>query len=251
VSSSVVPWQRLLTVEILQIHAHKSSLHRLPYRTYSVRVRVRVRVTLRLAVYRQSVRLGDKPFETQLNTCFHSPYITSSLTRGSVCSLQLLLALASTVILRSDSRGTNDHTLHSQIRDSPNLEGQVPVFMYIPLAESISVLPSRPQFPFRRLLRLAASLTHSVAPFVFLISSRHGPRRNNPVPTVPLLLSAHSLLRECVHRVTVQKRSLFRESSLGNGTMCHNTPALILVVPGFDCQPRSEKAWCVGMDLIH
>jgi hypothetical protein len=30
----------------------------------SVRVRVRVRVTLRLAVYRQSVRLGDKPLET-------------------------------------------------------------------------------------------------------------------------------------------------------------------------------------------
>jgi hypothetical protein len=29
-----------------------------------VRVRVRVRVTLRLAVYSQLVRLGDKPFET-------------------------------------------------------------------------------------------------------------------------------------------------------------------------------------------
>jgi hypothetical protein len=46
--------------------------------------------------------------------------------RGWVCSLQLLLALASTVILRSDSRGTRDHILLSQIRDSPNLEGQVP-----------------------------------------------------------------------------------------------------------------------------
>jgi hypothetical protein len=29
-----------------------------------VRVRVRVRVTLRLVVYRRSVRLGDKPLET-------------------------------------------------------------------------------------------------------------------------------------------------------------------------------------------
>jgi hypothetical protein len=45
-----------------------------------LRVRVRVRVSLRLAVYRQSVRLGDKPLETttsniifQLNTCGHSP----------------------------------------------------------------------------------------------------------------------------------------------------------------------------------
>jgi hypothetical protein len=34
----------------------------------------------------------------QLNTCSHSPYVTSSLTRGWVCHLQLLLALVSTVI---------------------------------------------------------------------------------------------------------------------------------------------------------
>jgi hypothetical protein len=64
----------------------------------------------------------------QLNTCFHSPYITASLVRGWVCSLQLLV-LASAVILRSDSRGTRDHILLSQIRDFPNLEGLVPVFI--------------------------------------------------------------------------------------------------------------------------
>jgi hypothetical protein len=52
-----------------------------------------------------------------------------SLTRGRVCLLQLLLALASAVILRSESRGTRCHILLSQIRD----------------------------FPFRRLLRLAGS----------------------------------------------------------------------------------------------
>jgi hypothetical protein len=46
-----------------------------------------------------------------------------------VCRLQLLLALASAVILRSESRGTHDHILLSQIRDSANLEGQVPVFI--------------------------------------------------------------------------------------------------------------------------
>jgi hypothetical protein len=56
----------------------------------------------------------------QLNTCGHSPYVTSSLTRGQVCRLQLLLVLASAVILRSESRGTHDHILLSQIRDSPN-----------------------------------------------------------------------------------------------------------------------------------
>jgi hypothetical protein len=91
--------------------------------------RVRVRVTLRLAVYRQSIRLGDKPLEThdssffifQLNICDYSPYVrvTSSLTRGWVCLLQLLLVHDSAVILSSESRGTHDHILLSQIRDPP------------------------------------------------------------------------------------------------------------------------------------
>jgi hypothetical protein len=89
----------------------------------------RIGVTLRLGVYRQSVRLGDKPFEThdqifQLNTCLHRPYVPSTMTRGWVCSLQLLLALSSAVIPTSGS-----HILLSQIRDSPNLEAQVPVFI--------------------------------------------------------------------------------------------------------------------------
>jgi hypothetical protein len=41
----------------------------------------------------------------------------------------MLLAFASAAILRSEPRGTNVHILLSQIRDSPNLEGQVPVFL--------------------------------------------------------------------------------------------------------------------------
>jgi hypothetical protein len=65
----------------------------------------------------------------QLNTYSYSSYVTSFLTRGWVCRLQLLLVLASAVILRSESRGTHDRILLSQIRDSPNLEGQVPVFI--------------------------------------------------------------------------------------------------------------------------
>jgi hypothetical protein len=44
---------------------------------------------------------------------------TLSLTRGRVCRLQFLLVLASAVILRSESRGTRDHILLSQIRDIP------------------------------------------------------------------------------------------------------------------------------------
>jgi hypothetical protein len=40
-----------------------------------------------------------------------------------------MLVLASAVILRSESRGTHDHILLSQIGDFRNLEGQVPVFI--------------------------------------------------------------------------------------------------------------------------
>jgi hypothetical protein len=53
-----------------------------------------------------------------------------SLTRERVCRLQLLLVLASAVILGSESRGTREHILLSQIRDYRNLEGQAPIFIY-------------------------------------------------------------------------------------------------------------------------
>jgi hypothetical protein len=92
-------------------------------------------VTLRLAVYRKSFCLGAKPLETQdkyfvfqLNTCGYSPYVTSSLMRRWVSSLQLILALASVVILGSESSGTDDHILLPQIPNSLKLEDQVPVF---------------------------------------------------------------------------------------------------------------------------
>jgi hypothetical protein len=42
-----------------------------------------------------------------------------SLTRGRVCRLQLLLALASADIFAFDSNGTRDHNLLSQTRDFP------------------------------------------------------------------------------------------------------------------------------------
>jgi hypothetical protein len=61
----------------------------------------------------------------RLNVCGHSSYVRTSLTRGWVCRLQLLLTLASAVILRSESR----HFTVSDSRLPQNLEGQVPVFI--------------------------------------------------------------------------------------------------------------------------
>jgi hypothetical protein len=76
-----------------------------------------------------SLRLTSTNSIFQLNACGYSLYVTSSLTRGWVCRLQLLLVLASAVIIRSESSRTHDHILLSQIRDSPNLEGHVPAFI--------------------------------------------------------------------------------------------------------------------------
>jgi hypothetical protein len=75
------------------------------------------------------LRLTTTNFTFQLNTCGYCPYVTSSLTRGWVCRLQFQLVLASTAILRSESRGTHDRILLSQIRGSHNLEDQVSIFI--------------------------------------------------------------------------------------------------------------------------
>jgi hypothetical protein len=104
-------WQQLSTMAIplpyfLVTHLHNgdssASVARwLTSNTQHPTAPYQSQVTLRLAVYSQSVRLGDKPLEThvtvffQLNTYGHNPYVTSSIMRGWVCRLQLLLALAS------------------------------------------------------------------------------------------------------------------------------------------------------------
>jgi hypothetical protein len=65
--------------------------------------------------------------------------------RGQVCRLELLLAIASAVILGSEPRVTHDHILLSQIRDSLNLEGYVP-YLY-PLGTGL--YPPHMEFRFR------------------------------------------------------------------------------------------------------
>jgi hypothetical protein len=112
---------------------------------------------------------------------------TLSLTRGRVCHLQLLLALASAVILGSESRGTRDRILLSQIRD----------------------------FPSGRILRLAGSRWRCSNPpphrielrskLVPLITLWHGSRRKQC-----------SFIVACVYVAFVtQQRQLFTEAPLG------------------------------------
>jgi hypothetical protein len=77
-----------------------------------------------------------------------------SMIIEGVCRLQLLLALSSAVIFGSDPRGNNDYILLSQIRDCPNMGGQVPVFIS-PRKRVAQLYATDTWLQFPRLLRLA------------------------------------------------------------------------------------------------
>jgi hypothetical protein len=75
----------------------------------------------------------------RLNTCSHSPYVTPSLMSGWVCCFQLLKAIASAFVLRSESAGlmTTVYCLRFEI-SQPG--AQVPVFIS-PQEQSGPVIP--------------------------------------------------------------------------------------------------------------
>jgi hypothetical protein len=129
-----------------------------------------VRVTLWLTVYSISVRLDDKTLETHDQSFYlttehlsYSPYVISCLTRGLICRVQLLLALARAVILGSESRGTHDHILLSQIPRLVQPGGPDPR-IYIPQEQVGPVMAPGTGFPFRRFLRPAGLLWRYLTP---------------------------------------------------------------------------------------
>jgi hypothetical protein len=80
-------------------------------------------------------------------------FVTPSLKRGRHGNLLLLLGLASAVPLVSESSGTQDRILLSQVLRVPE-PGRPGLRLYIPQEEGGPVIPPGTVFPFRRLLRL-------------------------------------------------------------------------------------------------
>jgi hypothetical protein len=99
------------------------------------------------------LRLTTSNFIFQLNTSSYSPYVISSLTRGWVCRLQLLLLLASAVSLRPEFRGAHDDFYCLRFETPPTWRDRSP-YLYPPGTGWPSYTPGT-GFPFRRILRLA------------------------------------------------------------------------------------------------
>jgi hypothetical protein len=121
-SSPAIHWQRLLTVEILQLHALTPfpAAHRLTNgRGLKWKSKSKSHCDWR-SVSKSWCQAPsgahDQIFITvwQLRSCFHG---VPSLTRGRICLLYMLLALASAVFRGSESLGTRDHILLSQFWD--------------------------------------------------------------------------------------------------------------------------------------
>jgi hypothetical protein len=130
--------------------------------------------------------------------------------KEGVCHLQLLLVLASAVILGSESRRTRDRTWLSQIRD----------------------------FPLRRLLRLAGLLcvsltvTHCTLNYFtcLLITTLHGPKRNHRYQQFlchcygPLLGDSPDVFDMSAgrYKATAVVPQFASRSQPSNGSICHS-----------------------------
>jgi hypothetical protein len=120
-------------------------------------IKLKVKVILRLTVGRP-VRLGVRHpsgtrdqllflleiFFRQLRVCY---FVATSLKRGRVCNLLLLLVLASAVQLGSESRGTQDRILLSQFLRLPQPGGPGPR-IYVPQEQGGPDIPPRHWIPF-------------------------------------------------------------------------------------------------------
>jgi hypothetical protein len=93
-------------------------------------------------------------FFFQLNTYGYSPYLTSSLTRRMGLSFTIAAGRRQCKYSRIQIPQDSRHILLSQIRDPPNLENQVRIFISSGAHGAPVIVPGT-GCPFRPLLRLA------------------------------------------------------------------------------------------------
>jgi hypothetical protein len=143
---------------------------------------------------------------------------------GWVCRLQMLLVLASPVILGSEPRGTHDRILLSQIRDSPNLEFQVPLF--ISPRKRVALLYPRHWVPFlslptthRAVVMISCSENHSL-----LYTLGSALTENTSIAKQwksSVVAYCYSLTTGCLPIICLRGK-VFTEPFLSNGHMPHN-----------------------------
>jgi hypothetical protein len=121
-----------------------------------------------------TLSLTASNFIFQLNICGYNPYVTFSLKRRWVYHLQLLLVLASAVILRSEWDSWPHLTVSESRLPQP---GEAGPRIHIPHWKGGPVIPPGTGFPFRRLLRLTGLRWRCRPPVVFLITTSHGSSR--------------------------------------------------------------------------
>jgi hypothetical protein len=193
-------------------------------------------------VYRQSVRLGRQAprdstqsnFIFQLNTCGHSPYATSSLTRGCVCSLQFCWSSPAQSFSRPSPAGLMTTFYCPRFETPPNWMSRSP-YLYPPGTVNPVISPGT-GFHFRRLLRLAVIRRR------YSDSPPHGRVIGNRIPTpnncyIPLTRIAQETSLPLLHVLSLPEKQrvhgavplqrllccrLFTQILLGNGSTWHN-----------------------------
>jgi hypothetical protein len=121
--------------------------------------RVSVGVILRQAVYRQSLRLGDRPLETHGHQCFsaescgHSPYVTSFLKEDGSAVYNFSWHSPAQSFSGPSSAGLMATFYCLRFETPPTWRARSP-YLY-PQEQGGLVIPLGTGFPFRRLLRLA------------------------------------------------------------------------------------------------
>jgi hypothetical protein len=145
-----------------------------------------------------------------------------------VSHLQLLLVLASLVILGSESCGTHDHILQSQIRASPTWRARSP-YLYPPETGWPSYTPwhwiTFSSSPTTR--RATVEIFESASAWGWTTNPRYkASARIAQERFVPLLHILSFPEKQRVHRAVTKQRllycRLFSQLLLGNGCACHN-----------------------------